>query len=274
MAELLFAPERQTQIVNLLQKQSRVSVSELSARFGVSAVTIRNDLSELERRGELLRTHGGAILPARDDVELAFNLRSRVRREQKSAIGEAAADLVGDGEAILVDASTTALQMVRRIGQRRELTVITNSLMAAVELGSVSGVTVVLTGGVLRPVSFSLVGELGNAVLERFNVSKGFFGAKGFTLDEGLMDADNFEVQFKRAMVAACKEVIALVDGSKWGQVATASFAPLRDVDCVITDASAPQDMVRDLVARGKRVNVVGSQADSASRSLDTEEKR
>jgi len=242
-----------------LQRQGRVSVSELSARFDVSAVTIRTDLSELERRGELTRTHGGAILPSRDDVELAFSLRSRVHSKQKSAIGEVAAGLIGDGEAILVDASTTALQMVRRIGQRRELTVITNSLMAAVELGSVSGVTVVLTGGVLRPVSYSLVGDMGTSVLTRFHISKGFFGAKGLTLEEGLTDADSFEVEFKRTMVAACKKVIAVVDASKWGQVATASFASPDQIDDVFTDEAAPQGMVHELVDRGVQVHIAGT---------------
>ena len=97
-------------------------------------------------------------------------------------------------------------------------------------------------------------GELGNAVLERFNISKGFFGAKGITISEGLTDADNFEVQFKRAMVAACKQVIAVVDASKWGQVSTASFVPLERVDVVITDESAPPVMVATLGARGVRV--------------------
>jgi DeoR family transcriptional regulator of aga operon len=134
------------------------------------------------------------------------------------------------------------------------LTVITNSLMVAYELASASGVTVVLTGGILRPVSYSLVGELGNAVLERFNISKGFFGAKGLTIAEGLTDADNFEVQFKRAMVAACKSTIAVVDASKWGQVSTASFARLDQVDTVITDESAPREMVTALAARGVQV--------------------
>lgn len=247
MSELLFAPERQAKILLLLQQQGRVSVSELSELFGVSAVTIRNDLGELERRGELLRTHGGAILPERDDVELAFHLRRGLHSEEKAAIGAAAARWIGDGEAIILDASTTALQVARHIGQRHELTVITNSLMVATELASASGVTVVMTGGVLRPVSYSLVGELGNAVLGQFHVSKGFFGAKGITVAEGLTDADNFEVRFKRAMVAACKEVIAVVDSSKWGQVATASFAPLEQVDRVITDSGAPQEMVEAL---------------------------
>jgi DeoR/GlpR family transcriptional regulator of sugar metabolism len=259
MDEVLFAPERQAQILALLQQQGRVSVSSLSERFDVSAVTIRNDLSELERRGELVRTHGGAILPDRDDVELAFTLRSRLHSEQKRAIGAAAAAMIGDGEAIAIDASTTALEVARQIGQRHELTVITNSLMVAYELANADGVTVVMTGGILRPVSYSLVGEVGTAVLAQFNISKGFFGAKGFTVAEGLTDADNFEAVSKRAMVESCKQVIAVIDGSKWGQVATASFASLQQIDVVLTDRSVPQEMVSQVESHGVRVQIAGA---------------
>jgi DeoR family transcriptional regulator of aga operon/DeoR family fructose operon transcriptional repressor len=256
MGELLFAPERQSRILMLLHARGRVSVSSLKERFGVSAVTIRNDLSELERRGELVRTHGGAILPDRDDLELAFSLRSQMHSTPKSAIGADAAELIGDGEAIVIDASTTALQVAKHIGQRRELTVITNSLVVAYDLADADGITVVMTGGILRPVSYSLVGEIGTSVLGQFNVSRGFFGAKGLTVSEGLTDADSFEVRFKRAMVAACKEVIAVVDASKWGQVATASFAALEQIDHVFTDSSAPQKMIQELASSGVQVHL------------------
>lgn len=256
MDESLFAPERQAKILDLLQAQGRVSVSSLSDLFGVSAVTIRNDLSELERRRELVRTHGGAILRERDDVELAFSLRSQLYSEQKQAIGARAAELIGDGEAVVIDASTTALQVARHIGHRHELTVITNSLIVAYELAGADGVTVVVAGGILRPVSYSLVSDLGTSVLSQFHISKGFFGAKGLTVEEGLTDADRFEVQTKRAMVAACREVIAVVDASKWGQVAAASFATVDQVDCVITDPAAPHGMVERLTSHGMKVSL------------------
>ena len=252
----LYAAERQAQILALLAAQGRVSVSALSERFGVSAVTVRSDLRELERRGALLRTHGGAIPPVRDDGELAFGLRSALHSEEKRAIGAAAAALVEDGEAIVIDASTTALEVARHIGARQALTVLTNSLVVAHELAGVEGVTVVVTGGILRPVSYSLVGDLGTAALTQYHVSKGFFGAKGLTMVEGLTDADSFEVRFKRAMVAACKHVVAVVDASKWGQVAAASFAPPEEIDCVVTDQHASAEMRAALARRGIEVRL------------------
>ena len=116
-----------------------------------------------------------------------------------------------------------------------------------------------MTGGILRPVSFSLVGDIGTAVLSQYNVSKGFFGAKGITVEEGLTDADSFEVRFKRAMVEACREAIAVLDASKWGQVAAASFASLEQIHHVFTGAGAPQEMVRALEMRGVNVQIAGT---------------
>jgi DeoR/GlpR family transcriptional regulator of sugar metabolism len=197
-------------------------------------------------------------LPDRGDVELAFAQRSQLHRAEKAAIGAAAAELIGDGEAIMLDASTTALQVARHIGPRQELTVVTNSLIVAYELAGADGVTVVMTGGILRPVSYSLVGDIGTAILAQFNISKGFFGAKGITVQEGLTDADSFEVHFKRAMVEACREPIAVLDASKWGQVAAASFASLEQIQQVFTGAGAPREMVQALETRGVDVTIVG----------------
>ena len=241
--------ERQQAILTLLQQQKRVSVSDLGNCFGVSAVTIRSDLSELEQRGLLTRTHGGAVLP-----EPAFAQRRLARREEKQRIGAAAAALVHDGEAIALDASTSALAVAEQIKKRRELTVITSGLMTAIELADAPGVSVVMPGGILRSEAFSLVGRMGHDMLAELNISKGFFGARGLTVDEGLTDVDNLEVQMKRALVAACKEVIAVVDSSKWGHVAVGSFAPTERLRRVITDEGAPAAMVKALRDRGIEV--------------------
>jgi len=257
MAEILFAPERQNQILELLQRQKRVAVADLSAYFGVSAATIRTDLSELERRGLLVRTHGGAILPELNEREPAFAQRRSTRRDEKFRIGKAAAALVNDGEAVALDASTSALAVAEQIKDRRELTVVTNSLMAAIELADAPGISVVMPGGTLRPEAFSLVGGTGSELLARLNISKGFFGARGLTVEEGLTDVDSLEVEMKRAMAAACKEVIAVVDSSKWGHLAVASFVSTDRLSRVITDTGAPAAMVEALRARGIEVILV-----------------
>ena len=258
MAQKLFLEERLDKITTLLHEQGRVSVADLSERFGVSPVTIRNDLGTLERQGRLIRTHGGAMSSPALGTELpAFALRKELHLPQKEQIGKAAAALVRDGDSIALDASTTAWQIARHLKDRRELTVVTNGLFVALEFLDSPGITVVMPGGSLRAASASLVGDQGTAILERYHVQKGFFGAGGFTLEEGLTDTSQYEVELKRRMVQRSKQLIAVIDSSKWGQVTFASLATVNELDHVISDQSAPSDMVDKLRESGVRVTLV-----------------
>jgi DeoR/GlpR family transcriptional regulator of sugar metabolism len=219
-AQKLFLQERLNQIVGLLQEQGRVSVADLSEKFGVSMVTIRHDLATLEQQRRLVRTHGGAVVKPDFVMEPpGFALRRQLHLAEKERIGRAAAALVRDGESVALDASTTAWQIARHLKDRRELTVVTNGLFIALEFLDSPGVTVVMPGGSLRIASASLVGNQGTCILERYHVQKGFFSAGGFTLEEGLTDTNQYEVELKQRMVDRSKEVIAVVDSSKWGQV-------------------------------------------------------
>jgi DeoR/GlpR family transcriptional regulator of sugar metabolism len=221
-------------------------------------VTIRNDLASLQQQGLLVRTHGGAV--TRPDLNMeppAFSLRKELHLAEKERIGRAAAALVRDGDSIALDASTTAWQIARYLKDRRELTVVTNGLFVALEFLDSPGVTVVMPGGSLRAASASLVGELGACILERYHVQKGFFGAGGFTLEEGLTDTNQYEVELKQRMVERSKEVIAIVDSSKWGQVTFASLASVAQLDRIFSDNAAPAEMVADLRQRGIQVTLV-----------------
>jgi len=164
---------------------------------------------------------------------------------------------VRDGDAIALDASTTAWQVARHLKDRRELTVVTNGLFIALEFVDSPGVTVVMPGGTLRAASASLVGDEGTCILERYHVQKGFFSAGGFTLEEGLTDTSQYEVDLKQRMVERSKSVVALVDSSKWGQVSFASLASVAQLDHVITDDSAPPEMVAALRQQGIEVTLV-----------------
>jgi len=253
----LFRQERQERIVDLLEQNGRVSVAALSEQFGLSQATIRTDLEALVQEGLIVRTHGGAI-PADDSgVEISFELRRRLRAVEKARIGAAAATMIEDGEAIALDASTTARAIAVQIRDRRELTVVTNGIYTALALIDSPGVTVFMPGGFLRRDSVSMVGGDGRELIQRYHVQRGFFGAKGITLREGLTDVNRDEVAIKRDMVQHAKQVIAVVDSTKWGKVGFASFAAMDQVDCVITDLDAPPDMVRALEEAGVRVVAV-----------------
>jgi DeoR/GlpR family transcriptional regulator of sugar metabolism len=258
MMASLSAYERQREILALLQREKRVSVADLSDRFGVSTVTIRTDLTDLEQRELLTRTHRGAVAPEPiSEPEPAFAQRRLAHDEQKQRIGAAAAELVHDGEAIALDASTSTLALAQHIKDRRELTVVTNGLMVAIELADAPGVTVVMPGGILRGQALSLVSGMGDGGLAQLNVSKGFFSARGLTIEEGLTDTDSYEVTMKRTLMAACKEVIAVVDSSKWGHMAVASFVPVRRLRRVIADRAAPSTLVEALQEQGIEVILV-----------------
>lgn len=252
-----FADERQLEIAHFVEERGRARVTELAERFGVSMVTIRKDLDVLADHGRIIRTHGGAIAPRVRRQDLTYEVRDQMQREEKSAIGALAATCVGDGESIIVDASTTGLYLARELmhrGAGQSLTLVTNSIRIASELAIRPDISVLLMGGRVRGRSLSLVGQLGDAVLERVNVQKAFLGAGGFTLEEGLTETTEEEAQIKRAMVEAVREVYAIVDSSKWGRVASATFCRPEALTGVISDAGAPEEMVRELKGKGIKV--------------------
>ena len=251
MTSGLFQQERREQIIALLAQKGRVSVADLSEQFGVSQATIRADLDALAAEHLLSRTHGGALALDHNRLELSFDFRRRLHAPQKSAIGAAAAALIEDGDAIILDASTTALAVAVQIKDLRELTVLTNGIFIALELLQAPGITVLMPGGFLRRDSVSMVGDEGHDFIEQFNFQKGFFGAKGLTLEEGLTDVNSAEVAVKRNLVARARQVIAIVDSSKWGRVGFASFASIDQVDCIITDDGGPPAMVTALRQAG-----------------------
>jgi DeoR/GlpR family transcriptional regulator of sugar metabolism len=255
--EGVFARERQAEIARLVEANGRARVSELARRFGVSAVTIRKDLVTLESERQVVRTHGGAIALHRSGPELAFSIRERLQRDEKSRMGAVAASLVSDGESIVLDASTSALYIARHLKDIEVwhgLTVVTNSIRIASELAGHQGITVLMLGGRVRWEALSVVGPLGDGVFRRINVQKAFLGAAGFTMDEGLSDAMEEEAQIKRSMVTAARDVYAVVDHTKWGRISSATFCRTDRLIGVITDNEAPQEMVTALRGMGIKV--------------------
>lgn len=248
---LLFTYERRQRIASLLEEQQRVTVPNLSQLFSVSEVTIRKDLAWLEAQKLAVRTHGGAVFANASPTEMGFDVRERLQQQEKDRIGEAAANYVQDGETIALDASTTAVAMTPFLKNKRELTVVTNGLRTGMGLINSPGVSVLVPGGMLRQEALSLVGTWGKAVFQQIHISKVFIGARGFTLKEGLTDINSEEVELKRAMVESAKEVIAIIDHSKWNQIAFATFCPLERIDLIITDPKAPPEMVEQVRSRG-----------------------
>lgn len=233
----MFATERRNKILDYLNKQQRATVKELSEILNVTEATLRTDLNTLEQERLVQRTHGGAILQDYARSEYSFSVREKKNREEKMAIGNKAAELVEDGQSILLDASSTALEMARSLKKRQiRITVITNGIYTAMELRENPEITVILIGGVLRVGSIALEGTLGSNILNQINVDTMFTSASGFTYEDGLTDFNVYEVELKKAMVASSSRVVALLDHSKLGKSSLASFASTRQIETLITD--------------------------------------
>ena len=253
----LFTQERRQRIATLLEEQQRVTVGELRQLFSVSEVTIRKDLAWLEEHNIAVRTHGGAVLATASTTEMGFEVRERIQQNEKERIGAAAARLVHDGDTIALDASTTAHAVTQFLKEKRELTVVTNGLRIGMELISTPGISVLIPGGMLRRESFSLVGTWGKTILEQVHIKMAIVGARGFTLTEGLTDVNSEEIELKRAIVEMAKEVIAVIDSSKWQHVAFATFCPLQRIKTIITDTGAPRELVEQVRNAGVEVLLV-----------------
>jgi DeoR/GlpR family transcriptional regulator of sugar metabolism len=240
--------ERRQGILNLLREQSGIKVAELARRFGVSEGTIRNDLNALEGEGRLTRVRGGAV--PRDGhrfVSRSFADRARTNAEAKRRIARRAAELVEDGDSILLDASTSVFAMVPYLQDRRNLTVVTNGIEVGLALAQNPSHTVILVGGVVRPNGTSVVGHLGGKILDEMHIKTAFVSCSGFSVEAGLTEVDIQEVQLKKKMIGSAERVMALIDSSKFGKVDLTSFASLEQVSHIFTDSDVPPYFIEQL---------------------------
>src|SRR5215813_10052412 len=241
----LSQPERMQHVLRMLETRDSVHVSELAEAFAVSEVTVRSDLTTLARQGLVARVRGGVRTLQQSGSEVGFDLRLRLEVEPKRAIARAAAAMVDEGEAVALDASTTAYYLALELRAKRELVVVTNGLLVATALADAPGITVLVTGGLLRLSAMSLVGDLGTDVLRTTLINKGFLGARGLSLERGLMDLNPDEVRIKQEMADACEQVYGILDGTKWHRSALLAFVGTEDVTGIVTDSSAPADQVQ-----------------------------
>lgn len=238
-------PERRNEIVQLVNKNGKATVEELSKIFNVSNVTIRNDLNYLEDKGLVHRTYGGAL--TRDFVafDTALNEKAKRHAEEKRRIGEIASEMIFDGDSIILDSGTTTMEIAKNIKDRKELTVMTNAINIATELTGISGITVMLTGGTLREKSFSLVGPHAESVLQEFYFDKLFLGVDGLDIQFGLTTPNFLEAKLNCLMVERAKETIVVVDSSKFGHRSLSLIVKPDCIDKIITDKNLPHEYLK-----------------------------
>jgi len=249
---------RRNQIVASVEKVGFVSVSGLAEEFGVSPMTIRRDVSLLDRRGKFQRTHGGAIAGEHlskvsyDEDEPAFDQRMRRHAAEKSAIAKAAARLIGQGESVGLDVGTSVLALAREIAERDDLRVFTNNLRAGVQLARSSS-AIYMLGGKIRGAEYSVVGSGAVDQLHSHFIDRVFIGVSGVD-GQGLYDYSLEDTEVKRALMANAGCVVVLCDASKFGRRALARVAPLDAVNILVTDAPPPADIEAELARHGVEV--------------------
>lgn len=237
------AEMRREQMLSFVKSQDFVRVSDLSARFHVSEVTVRGDLDALAERGHIRRIRGGAMPRTVPHPERPFEEMQSARVDEKAIIGRTAASLVSHGETVILDVGTTTTAIARALVKREDLydiVVFTNALNIALELESaIPRFTVVVTGGTLRPMQHSLVDPLGGLMLERINAHTVFLGCNGIDPNGGITNVNLPEAEIKRRMLQAARRRIVVADGSKVGGIELAYLCSVDEIDLLITDTSA-----------------------------------
>ena len=246
--------ERRDRVRALIEERAFASVAELSAEFGVSAVTVRNDLDALEAEGGVRRIRGGAMpFDAARLRERPFEEAAVEAASAKARIAAAAADLLEPGMSVFLDVGTTAAAVARELLRRdglRELTVITSGLSIALLLeAAVPRLQVVVTGGTLRPLQHSLVAPLADQVLRLLHADLALIGCNGVDAVAGVTNINLPEAEVKAAMIAAAARAVVIADGSKIGRVQLGHVADATAVDVLITDQSAPAAALAELRA-------------------------
>lgn len=249
--------ERHSLILDTLIKHESITVSNLSTLLEVSAVTIRKDLSELERSNRLYRSHGRAIL-----IDPYVNNRSIIEKEslarhEKSLIGQYATSLITKDDSIIIASGTTVLAMARCIKPNMRLTVISASLKVSELLGAIEDIELIQLGGTLRSSSLSVVGKFAEAPLSDFSCSKLFIGVDGIDLDFGITTTDMRESDLNRAMMRAAQKTIVLADSSKFRRRGFSKIADIEDVDMIITDEHIPDKIASAIEDRGVELQIV-----------------
>jgi len=248
--------ERQQQILEIAQDSRQVTVADLSRRFGVSEVTIRRDLRALAEQGALRRAHGGAVLATDAPPEPPVLHRMAQARRYKEAIGRAAAGLIADGESVFIGSGTTTAYIVSHLVDRENLTVITNALNVATGLATAEGVTVVVTGGMMRASELSLVGHIAEQSLHEVRVDKVILGMRTISLEAGMTNDYLPEVMTDRMIIEMAPKLIVVADHTKFGKVASAYIAPVERITTLVTDVEIDPSLLRRLREAGLRVIV------------------
>jgi DeoR family transcriptional regulator of aga operon len=257
MSDFTPAPERQKRILSLLMRQGRLSVNEIVAQFSISEATARRDLELLASQGKAQRVHGGVIAIEKAPPELPILEREGEQTDEKSRIGRAAAELIADQETVFLGSGTTVLEVARNLRDRKNLTVITNSLPVLNMLAGIKEITVISLGGILRDSELSFIGHITEQALAELRADKVIIGARAVSIEHGLTNDYLPETLTDRAVLKIGREVIIVADHSKVNRVSTTLLTTLNSINTFVTDSKADKKFIQSLKKQGVKVVVI-----------------
>lgn len=237
----MLAIERRNIILAILQKENRVVVGDLSKEFKVTEETIRRDLEKLEKEGFAKKTYGGAIINESLNVDLPYTVRKKANVANKQDIAGLISSMIEDGDHIMLDSSSTALYIAKSLKDKKNLTLITNSIEILFELSDVVGWKVLSTGGVMKEGALSLVGHQAEKMISSFHVDKTIVSCKGVDIDYGFTDSNEMEAHIKKLMLSCANTKILAVDNSKFDKISFTKFGELSDINIMVTDIEPDQ---------------------------------
>ena len=247
------APVRWEGLRRIRSQDPVVRVNDLSKQLRVSPATIRRDLNSLENLGEIRRVHGGGVSTGSRLEEPLFDDKTSLAAREKRRIAEAALKYIKPNDTVFLDGGSTVLQLARLLKNRSNVTVVTNSLRAAVELSG-RGPRLIVIGGELRRLSQTTVGPLTRFTIRELHVDRAFMGTIGLSLEEGLTTTDPSEAQTKELVMEHAREVILLADSSKVGKISFTHSGRLEKVRILITDTRIDRGFSKALRKRGVQV--------------------
>ena len=232
----MLAIERRNAILLKLSMEGKVVVSDLSREFDVTEETIRRDLEKLDNDGLAKKTYGGAVKVESFNTDLPFHIRKQSNVESKQKIATIIADMIKDGDYIMLDASTTALNVVKAIMHLKKITIITNSIEILLELCNKPDWTVISTGGTLKEGGLSLVGYTAEKMVEGYHVDIAICSCKGIDVENGVTDSNERDSEIKKAIFSSATRKVLAVDSSKFNKVSFVKVCGIADVDTIVTD--------------------------------------
>lgn len=260
--------ERHALIMDMLIQQNSILVTDLSERLQVSSVTIRKDLTELERAKKLYRSHGRAILINPYINNRNVNVKEKLCIDEKRIIGKVAASMITHDDSILIASGTTVHALARSIEADHKLTVITASLQVSELLSGQEDIDIIQLGGMLRHSSLSVVGNYAESILSNFFCSKLFLGVDGIDLDFGITTTDMREANLNQVMMRTAQKTIVLADSSKFGRRGFSKIADMDEIDLIITDTNVQPTVAKRIEEMGIDL-IIASEAVLASLSKD-----